>query len=82
MTIYIETTTLYVISSGDVISTSRTITIPPIVIETISQPTFIPVSVSIPTSVAIVPRSEVSHCNAPKVVTAAFVTAIYSFSPA
>jgi len=65
VTIYIETTTVYVISSNNVFTTSGTVTVLPTVYDyaLTSVPSFVPASVSIPSSYVVVPVSAL-HCSA------------------
>jgi hypothetical protein len=62
----IHTTTVYVISSNDVVSTYGTVIIPASpVIQQVTDAWFIPSSVVIPPTYQIVYATDVQNCNAP-----------------
>jgi len=64
VTVVIKTQTLYIISSNDVLTTFGTIVVPASFTDHIvSSPSFIPASVSIPSSYIVVPVTAF-HCNA------------------
>jgi hypothetical protein len=69
--------TYYTTAGGAVISTEKTIYIPAVThVKTISSPVWLPSSVSIPVSEAVVRQSVLSACNQPE-----YVTPYHSASP-
>jgi hypothetical protein len=66
MTVIIYTSTLYLVSPGDVITTYRTIIIPGKEVAINTSPSWLPTSVSIPSTEVIVSVTAVQKCNAPQ----------------